>query len=116
MLEDILKKYLQLEEYGPLAGLKLRKLPTFIAKKRAIINVQNVDNRSFDYALLSGLHPRANHPDRPCWYDRFFGKVALDQIPYSVTHDQISAIEEKLKVGINLFKFSDDEGKGLTAL
>ena len=39
-----------------------------------------------------------------------FAKEGLDQIPYPVTHEQISAIEDKLTLCINLH----DEGKART--
>ena len=114
VLDEILKADFQLVEVIPLAGLKLRELTTCIAKKRAIINVKNNDNRCFVYAVFSALHPPAQHPERPFWYDRFFAKEGLDQIPYPVTQDQIPAIEDKLKTCINLFTFWDDEGNART--
>ena len=114
MLDEILKTDIQLVEYIPLAGLSFRELPTFLEKKHAIINVKNSDNRCFGYPLLSALHPRAKDPQRPFWYNRFFTKEGLDQIPYPVTHDQIPAIEDKLKVCINLFPLWDDEGQART--
>ena len=40
VLDEIIKTDLQLAEYIPLAGLKLRQLLTFLAKKEAIIKVK----------------------------------------------------------------------------
>ena len=37
--------------------------------------------------------------------------MSLDQIDYPVTHNQIPAIEDKLKLSINLFTFWDDKGQ-----
>ena len=114
MLDEIINSDLQVAEYIPLAGLKFRRLPAFLEKKHAIVNVKNEDTRCFGYSLLSALHLRAKDPQRPFWYKRFFAKEGLDQIPCAVTHDQIPAIEDKLKVCINLFSFWDDEGKART--
>ena len=114
VLEEILKTDLKVVEYVPLAGLKFRQLPPFLASKQAIINVNNTDNRCFGYALLSALHPRTKNPQRPLWYEPLFAKEGLDNIQYPVTHDQIPTIEDKLKICINLFTFWDDEGRART--
>ena len=89
-----------------------RVLPKFLMNKRAIINVQNKDNRCFAYALLAALHPPSDHPYRPQSYDQFFALYSFDQIHYPVTFDQIPAIEDRVKVNINVFTFWDDEGRG----
>jgi hypothetical protein len=33
-----------------------KELPSFLKAKRAVVNVQNEDNRSFGYAILTGLY------------------------------------------------------------
>ena len=45
----------KIAHYNPLAGRKHRELPTFLATKKAIVNVQNRDNRCFGYAGLAAL-------------------------------------------------------------
>ena len=47
VLDEVLKTELQLAEYIPLGGLKFPQRPTFLAKKQAIINFKNRDNRGF---------------------------------------------------------------------
>ena len=78
VLEEIIKTDIRVIEYVPLAGLKYRKLPTFLAKKHAIINVNNTDNRCFGYALLSALHPHDKNPQRSQWYEPLFAKEGLE--------------------------------------
>ena len=114
VVDEIIKSDLHLREIIPLARFKFLELPTFLDKNHAIINVKNIDNQCFGYVLLSALHPRAKNPQRPLCYQRFFAKEGLDQLHYPVTHDQIPAIEDKLKVCINLFTFWDDERNART--
>ena len=116
VLDEISKSDLQLVEVIPLAGLKFRELPHFLAQKQAIINVKNTDNRCFEYKILSAIQPRVKNPQRPFYYDRFCVKEGLDQLLYPVTHGQIPTIEDKLKICINLFIYWDEEGKARTPI
>ena len=50
LLAEILKRDLQGAEYTTGAALMFRQLSTFLAKKPASLNGQNVDNRCFGYA------------------------------------------------------------------
>ena len=110
VLDEIIKSDLQLVELIHLAGLKFSELPQFLALKHAIVNEQKTDNRSFGDAVLCALPPRPKNHIRPIWYDRFITKEGLEQICYAVTNEEIPAIEDKLKVCINLFPSWDDEG------
>ena len=64
MLNEFIKTDIQLAEYIPLPGLKFRELPNYLAKKNALVNVQNTDNSCFRYAVLSALPPCATNPHR----------------------------------------------------
>ena len=50
-------------KYAPLEGRGWQPLPKFLAKKEAIINIQNNDERCFGYALLYFLE-RVNFLER----------------------------------------------------
>ena len=75
------------------------------------MNVHNVDNRCFGYAILSALEPQASNPQRAAKYDHLFRIYGLDQIRYPVEVTDIDAIEEILHIQINIFSFYDDEGR-----
>ena len=46
----------QYSQYTPFAGASHVKLPGFLSKKAALVNVQNRDDRCMEYALICGLH------------------------------------------------------------
>ena len=114
ILDEILRTDVKVVDYLPLMGLKFRELPPFLSKKRAIINVQNTDNRCFGYALLSALEPAQANPHRSTNYDHYFTRYGLDKIQYPVTINQIPEIEDQVQVCINVFTFWDDEGRART--
>ena len=64
----ILKQILSLEihtvQYEPLGGSSYIELPESLAKKKAIINLKNTDNKCFMWAVTRALHPAKDHSER----------------------------------------------------
>ena len=97
--------------FNPLAGGHYTALPKFLAAKKAIVNVQNPDQRCFGYALLAALYPQDINADRYGQYAQYFQAERLNSIEYPVQPEQIPAIEETLNLKLNVFSFYDDQGK-----
>ena len=59
------KRYLDIStgKYEPMFGSSFVELPEILAKKRAIINVQNEDE-CFKWAGASAIYQRDQHPER----------------------------------------------------
>ena len=57
ILYAILSLDYEIDKYAPLAGSAYVPLPLKLARKKAIINVQNTDNRCFAYAVCAARHP-----------------------------------------------------------
>ena len=80
VLADVLSVRFKVCEFLPLVGLAHKELPTFLAKKKSILNVQNTDNRCFGYAMASARANIDDNPHRPYQYNRLFQIYKLDQI------------------------------------
>ena len=50
--------------YKPLRGENYIPLPKELANKKAIINIQNKDNKCFLWCVLRALNPSKNNPQR----------------------------------------------------
>ena len=76
VLAEVLSFRFKVSEFLPLAGREYKQLPTFLAKKKAIVNVQNTDNRCFGYAIASArasaLGDVGEHSYRPQNYNHLF--------------------------------------------
>lgn len=81
-----------------------------LKRKRAIIDVENHDNRSFGYAVLSALHPLRSQYEKPSSYNYMFPSYQLDNIQYPIEVSDVPAMEDRLKMQINLFTLFDDNG------
>ena len=83
-----------------------------MAKKTAIVNVQNNDNRCFGYAIAAAPANIAVNIQRTLHYNHLFKTFKIDLINYPVEVSDVPAIEVRLEIGINVSSFFDDEGKG----
>lgn len=93
-------------------GRAFVRLPDFLKRKMAIINVENSDERCFGFAILSALHPVERHANRVGCYTRFFDDhPALRDLQYPVGLDHFEEIEERIQVPFNVFTFYDDKGE-----
>ena len=63
--------------YNPLRGRSFMELPTDIAARHAIINVQNADEKCFLWAILAQLHPAPDHRDRVTWYTPYENELKM---------------------------------------
>ena len=119
MLAGILQLVIRGVRYDPLAGRCHRELPKYLKTKKAIINIQNTDDRCFGYALLYFLD-RSNthqHLERPYFYtEQMFENNGLADLPYPIIPNDVHLYEDQLQTNINLFSFFDDEGKALHPL
>lgn len=111
VLEKIHSARLRVSEYLPLAGQSYSELPQYLARKQAIINVNNTDNRCFGYALLSAFMSRGSDPRRHQYYERYFQQYGLAELTYPVSPNDIPLVEDQLRIAINVFSFYDDEGR-----
>ena len=75
-------------KYAPLVGRGWQPLPEFLAKKEAIINIRNNDERCFGYALLYFLDSQIDahrHANRANLYsEEIFERNGLVNIPYPI--------------------------------
>ena len=64
-LTRVLQFSLKMVKYAPFERRGWQLLPEFLSKKKAVINIQNEDERCFGYALLYFLE-RERLPERLC--------------------------------------------------
>ena len=109
VLERISDFRLIVTRYRPLAASSYLPTPKTIAGKHAVINVLNRDQRCFEYALLSALHPPRDHPERVSMYQKYLGTLRFDGIEFPVKVRDIDKFE-KLNPTISVNVLSLDDG------
>jgi len=93
-----------------------KPLPKFLKDKKAIVNVNNKDNRCFGFSILAALYHDhlPTHlqlrKSRPGTYKCLFTQHGLDKLAYPVGVEDVAEIEKQIGIGINIFSYSDDKG------
>jgi len=99
--------------YKPLKGKSYIPLPAFLANKKAIINMENKDDRCFNWSITRALNPVERDSKR---ITKIF-KVQYEklnwsgiQFPVAANANVISKFEKNNNVKINLFGYENDVG------
>ena len=62
--EKVIKLVLHTTRWEPLYGSSYMPLDPYLANKKALINMQNEDDKCFMWSVLRVLYPKDNHPER----------------------------------------------------
>ena len=111
-LHSIIKLELHTTRYNPLRGETWIPLPKELANKKAIINMQNKDNKCFLWCVLRALNPKDNHPER---VDKELklkeNTLNMDGIEYHVSLKDIDKFEnQNPTISITVYGYREKKG------
>ena len=113
---SIIKLELHTARYTPFRGETWIPLPKELANKKAIINMQNKDNKCFLWCVPRALNPKDNHPER---VDKELklkeNTLNMDGIEYPVSlEDDIDKFEnQNPTISITVFGYEEKEVRPL---
>ena len=109
-----LKEVVQLEihtvEFNPAKGSSYIKLPQWISNKKAIVNIQNNDEKCFLWCVLRYLHPKEDHEEKLKDLEKYENELITKGITFPMKLKDISKFEKlnpKLP-GINVFSANEN--------
>ena len=97
-------------EYKPMKGSSYIPLPNFIMRKKAIINMENKDDKCFLWCVLRYLHPREKHSTRINDLKKYENDLNFKGIDFPVKVKDIQKFENYNPdiPGINVFSINDN--------
>ena len=105
-------------EFAPMRGKSYIPTPVSIKGKHAIVNIQNEDNRCFEYAIIASQHYTEidqNSAKRPGQYTKWLGKYNFDGCSMPMEIDDINKFKKKNNMSINVYHIEHD-GKMIAPL
>ena len=108
-LDPIVSVEVHTAVYDPLAGRSYIPTPKKLKDKKAIVNVQNNDNKCFLWSVLAHIHSVNTHPYRINHYLKYEHELNVKGIKFPVTRDQIKTFEANNNISINLFGYENEK-------
>ncbi|XP_021341715.1 uncharacterized protein LOC110442433 [Mizuhopecten yessoensis] len=108
-IDKILKLEVNTVEYTPLEGSSYIPLPPKIQKKKAVLNIQNTDQKCFLWSVLADIHPiYTDHPKRVTHYTHYEQELDLNDIDFPVPLSRISKFEKQNDISVNVLGLDGD--------
>jgi len=108
-LSRILNLIVNMNKYNPLhAGCHI-ELSREIKLKKAVVNVQSVDNACFAWSVVAALYPTKNHVDRNSSYPHYATVLNLQDIQFLMTLKDITKFERLNNVSINIYGIEEQK-------
>ena len=106
----ISKIMLSIYGYAPLpGGSSYLPTPKKLAGKRAIVSVQNRDNKCFLWSILAALHVQIRHSEILSRYKPYENELNDEELEYLVKTNsiRISKFEVRNNLSINIYSYND---------
>ena len=107
--KEVLKLEVNTVEFNPTKGSSYIPLPDWISNKKAIVNIQNKDEKCFLWCILRYLHPRKDNDSRFADLKKYEFSLNTKGITFPMNINDITKFE-KLNPelsGINVFSEDD---------
>ena len=106
-IEEIQSHFVNIVKYLPLRGSSYMQLPKELRNSMmGLINLQNKDDKCFQWCIVRHLNPRKKDPQRITKDDMEFAKkLDFSGITFPVTRNQISRIEKQNKIYVNVYGY-----------
>jgi uncharacterized protein YbaR (Trm112 family) len=108
-LDKVLGVNIHIVQYNPMKGSSYLPLPAKLANKKAIVNVQNTDQKCFMWSVLAALYPVTKDPQRVTKYANHVDKLDFNGVPFPVKVTDIPKFEKKNSLSINVFGYEKRE-------
>ena len=108
--KEVISLEIHVVDYKPMKGSSYIPLANFIMRKKAILNMENKDDKCFLWCLLRYLHPREKHSTRINDLREYENDLNFKGIDFPVKVKDIPKFENQNPnlPGINVFSINDN--------
>ena len=108
--KEVISLEIHVVDYKPMKGSSYIPLPNLIMRKKAILNMENKDDKCFLWCLLRYLYPREKHSTRINDFREYENDLNFKGIEFPAKVKDIQKFENKNPnvPGINVFSVNDN--------
>ena len=108
--KEVISLEIHIVDYKPIKGSSYIPLPDFLIRKKALINMENKDDKCFLWCVLRYLHPKQWHEERVSDLREYENDLNFKGIEFPVKVKDIQKFENQNPdlPGINVFSINDD--------
>ena len=108
--KEVISLEIHIVDYQTLKGKSYIPLPDFLMRKKAIINMENKDDKCFLWSVLRYLHPQEEHSSRINDLRKYENDLNFKGISFPVKVKDIQKFENQNPdlPGINVFSINDN--------
>ena len=108
--KEVISLEIHIVDYKPMKGSSYIPLPDFLIRKKAIINMENKDDKCFLWSVLRYLHPRKKHSTRINDLREYENDLNFKAIEFPVKVKDVQKFENQNPdlPGINVFSVNDN--------
>ena len=111
VLEHISKFVLCISKYRPLRGSTYIPTPSWLSKKKCVVNVKNFDTKCFVWFVLAALHPPKYHPDRLSNYLDYENSLNISGLSFPLAVKDVPKFEKQnLSISVSVLCRGDEGG------
>ena len=109
-IDQVVELQVHTIDYKPLMGSSYIPLPEYIQKKRAVLNIQNDDQKCFLWSILAALHPVhwKDNPERVKHYMMYETELDVGGINFPTAISQIPQFEKQNQISVNVFGYDKE--------
>ena len=110
IFDEVIRLAIHTTDYKPVNGDSYIPLPDFLMRKKAIINMENKDDKCFFWSILRYLHPREKHSSRINDLREYENDLNFKGIDFPIKVKDILKVENLNPdlPGINVFSVNDN--------
>ena len=106
-IDEVLYLKLMMTKYVPLKGSQYVELPPKVKNSKAVINIQNDDDKCFLWSVLAHLYGANHNRQRIEHYIPYETDLNMNGIVYPVAVKDVPKFEKQNDISVNVFGYED---------
>ncbi|XP_072389408.1 uncharacterized protein [Diabrotica undecimpunctata] len=103
VLQEIMFLDVNINKFSSISASTYIRLPTPLARKHAILNIENKDNKCFAWSVIAAVFPASGNPTKPESYPPYDTLLNFEGIDFPIKLKGIKKFETLNNISVNVY-------------